>query len=53
MEELGIIIKNIIRILKTLFTVFLYLFWGASRITETILKEVNGILKRVLESKHK
>lgn len=51
METQGHVIKTIGTMLKGLLKLALYLLWGASRITEVFLSELNKLLKRILEKK--
>jgi hypothetical protein len=49
MEEIGNIIKSIGKLLKVLLKMSLYIFWGLSRVAETVLHETNSLLKKILE----
>jgi hypothetical protein len=51
MEDAGHIINGIGKFLRGLGKIFLYLLWGLSRIAETILSELNRLLKRILEER--
>lgn len=51
MEQEGKAINAIGTLLKIFFKGMLYLLWGATRILEVLLKEINSFLKHVLEKK--
>jgi hypothetical protein len=53
MEQRGRIINGILKVTKFLLIAALYLLWGASRLCEVLLSELNKLLSRILEGKSK
>jgi len=49
MEEIGNIVKSLGKLLKVFLKMAMYIFWGLSRVVETVLHETNALLKKVLE----